>query len=476
MKNIISLILFCIFFLNNIPVFANSCSKVKAITFANAVKKGDINSVSKYSESGFNPNQTYMGESMLLIALANKQHIMLDYLLNNGTDPNIKSITPPLLYSSFVKQDMYSFKRLLESGADLNRIYLKYPVQSYAMSKAIATKNNDILNMYIDNGANPNTPYTVPLLTYAVVKNNAYAVEKLIVAKADQTKTFMGITPEKLAINKGQSDIIRVFAKYDKDGNKKNISTTNLDKAINLLQETSLGPIFYECINGKNKTSKPINISYNDLSKFNKGNCFAITQLSKGKIFIFINEDLQYSSPEALATLIASMTVHQDGQDSINEEIYCATLMATLWAIFTENNEKLKIENSELVRTLNYYEQVFRENDYEISTFKPLIEFNPEYKNLRKSSRGFSNEEIGLINVDSFASTVKNNVQSYCIKHNVPDKLKKTCEVLAILGLIALTSAVIYSSAQVQYAQQVPYNYYNYNYNYNYYNFTYIYY
>lgn len=45
MKKIISVILFCIFFLNNIPVFANSCSKVKAITFANAVKKGDINSV-----------------------------------------------------------------------------------------------------------------------------------------------------------------------------------------------------------------------------------------------------------------------------------------------------------------------------------------------------------------------------------------------------------------------------------------------
>lgn len=37
--------------------------------------------------------------------------------------------------------------------------------------------------------------------------------------------------------------------------------------------------------------------------------------------------------------------------------------MATLWAILTENNEKLKIETSELVRTLNYYEQVFREND-----------------------------------------------------------------------------------------------------------------
>ena len=458
MKKIISLFLilcFCNYCCLPALSADNNIKKPRAGTFNRAVKKGDIDKVDAYIKAGFNPNKKYWttwvlyGTPIIGTAISSKQNQMLDFLLANGASPNPKSIFSPLDEAIGLKNS-YATKRLLQAGADKNKLTYGYPVQSYGMKVAIDRKDNDLLDAFLNNGADPNAQFSVPLLYYSVVKNNPYAVEKLIRTGADQNKTFMNMTAKQLAFNKNYSEINEIFEKYDSNGNLINVKTADLEKAVDLLKDTAIGPIFYDYIKGNNITGKPIKIEYKDLSLFGEKykDFLSICQIKDNQIHIYISSQLKNSSQEALATLISSVSIHQDKIDSINEEIYSAMLQAALWSDFTENKLSLKLEESGLVNTLNYYSDYWKDNNYDINAFKPLIKSNPAYKSLKQTSPGFSNEDIGLLKDKTLLKKTTENIASYCKDHDIATKLTTALEVVAVLSLVALEAIVIYNEVQ----------------------------
>ncbi len=392
MKKLIScFILLCILLINTIPVFASTRSNKKPTTkmLSRAIKNGDINKVAIYLDAGANPN-----------------------------------------------------------GVDKIQ-YLMWGTPIIGM--AIDKKENEILDLLLKKGADPNpsTKLLQPLI-FATMKRNSYAVEKLLQAGSDRDRTWVGITAEQYAINKGYTEIIEIFSKYDKNGNLIKNESIDINKAINILENTIVGPIFYNYIQGNNITGKPIKVSFYDLSKINKNyaDFLSVTLINEGQICIYINDKYKTSSPQAIATLIASATIHQDKKDSINEELYSTALQTTLWTAFTKQNPNLRLENSDLVATLNYYSDYLLSNEYNINSLKTIIESNPAYKSLPKTSPGFSNDDIGLLKDKSLIKQTVENVSKYCKEHNIPSKLKTTCEIIAIFGLVALEAFAIYYSVQ----------------------------
>ena len=439
-------------YMNYLPVFAseNKTKKPRVSTFNKAIKKGDIEKVQDYIEAGANPNAKYLpltiayGTPVIGTAIIKKDNQMLELLLENGANVNPQSICSPILLA-IIKNNTYAVKRLIQEGADINQIYLGYTMQAYGMSEAIRKNNYELLDAFLDNGADPNSKYSVPLLYYAVTQKNSYAVEKLIIKGANQDETYAGQTPEFLAYHSNIKEITEIFKKYDKKGNLIIHTATNLNDATNLLQDTILGPIFYDYIKGKNPTNQEFLVEYKDLKTLYKKyeNLYGVTWEKNKKRFIFIDKKYRTSSPEALACLIAALSIHQDNYNSINEEAYSAMLQAALWANFTHNNPSLRLEQSHLVKTLNYYEAIYKDNDYNINNFIEVIKRDPKYKNLPKTSPGFSNDDIDLITDESKMKQVASNIASYCHKHDIGSKIKTSCEIIALRGLIALEVLIL---------------------------------
>ena len=78
---------------------------------------------------------------------------------------------------------------------------------------------------------------------------------------------------------------------------------------------------------------------------------------------------------EALAALLSHEAIHQDKDNSINEETYCWTLEAAVWTNMCDKNEKLQ----EIAHPL-----VDRENTIKRFTFfigySPLISIIPNFQ------------------------------------------------------------------------------------------------
>ena len=111
----------------------------------------------------------------------------------------------------------------INKGFDPNETYLGGAV----ICTAIQKRQNEMLDFLLANGANANNPKSqVQPLYYAVAKKNPYAVEKLLLAGADQSKTFMGHTAEEFARIQNYTDIITVFEKF----NNSNIAQNRIKK------------------------------------------------------------------------------------------------------------------------------------------------------------------------------------------------------------------------------------------------------
>ena len=151
MKKFLSIILiFSLFFVNSIPVFAAEKIKKPSVgTFNKAVKNGDIDKVQAYLNAGFNPNKKHWktwflyGTPIIGTAINTKQDKMLDLLLENGASPNPKSIVSPL-QAAVICDNPYAVKKLLDYGANQNYKFMKQTAEQLAISKG----NNEIISIF----------------------------------------------------------------------------------------------------------------------------------------------------------------------------------------------------------------------------------------------------------------------------------------------------------------------------------------
>ena len=176
-----------------------------------------------------------------------------------------------------------------------------------------------------------------------------------------------------------------LFKKY------KNISNEpNIIQAIEILEDTT-GNYSKEAILGKNLTGKPIKVEFTDLSTINPmyANFDALGWKNKKKLTIYINEKHKDAPIEALASLLSHEAIHQDEENSLNEETYAWTLEAAVWTQLTEQNPELENISHPLVDRENVIKKLFLRGNYTSKYIHTFVISNKGYQNLPERSSGF---------------------------------------------------------------------------------------
>ncbi len=164
----------------------------------------------------------------------------------------------------------------------------------------------------------------------------------------------------------------------------------NIIKAVELLENTT-GRYSKEAILGKNLTGKPMKIEFTNLGTINPAyaNFDALGWKKKGHLTIYINEQHKDAPVEALAAILSHEAIHQDEQNSLNEETYAWTLEAAVWTQLTENNKKLEEISHPLVERENVIKKLFIRGNYTSKYIHSFVVGNKGYKNLPERSVGF---------------------------------------------------------------------------------------
>ncbi len=171
---------------------------------------------------------------------------------------------------------------------------------------------------------------------------------------------------------------------------KKVSDNDSIIKAIELLENTT-GRYSKEAILGKNLTGKPIKVEFIDLSTINPmyANFDALGWKKKKTLTIYLNQKHKDAPVEALAAILSHEAIHQDEQNSLNEETYAWTLEAAVWTQLTDDNPSLEEISHPLVERENVIKKLFIRGNYTSKYIHTFVIGNKGYKNLPERSVGF---------------------------------------------------------------------------------------
>lgn len=162
------------------------------------------------------------------------------------------------------------------------------------------------------------------------------------------------------------------------------------------LMQGGLADFSRRAILGSNLTEKPMNVSFDDLSKFGQAysNFDALGWKKKDRLYIYINRKHQDAPAEALAAVLAHEALHQDEFNSLNEETYAWTLEAAVWTQLSEKNPKYNDSMHPLVVRENTLKKLFIKGNYTNKFIKKTVYQNPGYANLPSRSPGFEDDNL----------------------------------------------------------------------------------
>lgn len=163
-------------------------------------------------------------------------------------------------------------------------------------------------------------------------------------------------------------------------------------KALELMKE-SPAKESYEIIMGKNPTNKAVKIEFWDKFSEKYKQYFALGVLKKNQLFIYINSKHEDAPPEALCALIAGRAFNYDVENSINEEVYSATMEAVVWDYFLQKNPSLGKDSSKLlVKRENILNNYYKKSSIDYLLFN--VYKRGIIPDLPKESPGFTNAEF----------------------------------------------------------------------------------
>lgn len=165
-------------------------------------------------------------------------------------------------------------------------------------------------------------------------------------------------------------------------------------KALDSLVGTD-GEWARRAIAGYNSINKPIEVVFKDLGSISKE--FADHDAlgwkdDNGKLLIFINKMHKDAPYQALGSLLSHEAIHQDRDNSVQEEVYGWTFEAEVWMQLKEKYPELKDippGESSLVDRENLMEMLFRKGQFTSRLIEQQVRYNPSYKNLPETSPGF---------------------------------------------------------------------------------------
>ncbi len=183
-------------------------------------------------------------------------------------------------------------------------------------------------------------------------------------------------------------ELYRKYRKVTKD--------PNLIQAVEKLEYTT-GKFSKNAILGNNNSEKPIKIEFTNLANINPlyANFDALGWLERKGLCIYINEKHKDAPIEALSALLAHEAIHQDDENSINEETYAWTLEGAVWKQLTEDNPQLEKISHPLVKRENVIKQLFEKGGQTHKYIYKFVVSNQGYKNLPERSAGFETPRGG---------------------------------------------------------------------------------
>jgi hypothetical protein len=171
----------------------------------------------------------------------------------------------------------------------------------------------------------------------------------------------------------------------DVTSNQKIINTLNVLKKHDADSRQVLNVIL-----GNNVSHKPMKIMFYNLasmgSDFAGMDAVACKKNNSDIIYILINSVHQNAPEEAIASLLAHETIHQDEISSIEEEVAGWTNEAKAWASYVANNAQLSRVHSELVNRMNTISSMYTAS---ASNIERKVSSISGYAVLPKYSPGF---------------------------------------------------------------------------------------
>ena len=158
-----------------------------------------------------------------------------------------------------------------------------------------------------------------------------------------------------------------------------------LTEALNCLERMNKTQVV-NVIKGQNSTNQPIKVMFRNLEALGYGTCEAVTAKSAdGKLVILISANYKTAPVEAIACLIAHESVHHANTKTYEEEVNAWSCEVQTWLSFTNSNPSLKLNDSKLVKRLNYLSKLYAKDGNQMTSIEGLIANNPAYASLKRA-------------------------------------------------------------------------------------------
>lgn len=166
-------------------------------------------------------------------------------------------------------------------------------------------------------------------------------------------------------------------------------------EALELLKG-GLGEFSRRAILGNNLSEKPMQVDFEDLSKFGQAytNFDALGWKKKDRLYIYINKKHQDAPKPALAAVLAHEALHQDDFNSLNEETYAWTMEAAVWTQLSEKYPQYTDSMHPLAVRENTLKKLFVKGNYTSKYIRKTVFANPGYANLPSRSPGFEDDNL----------------------------------------------------------------------------------
>ena len=176
---------------------------------------------------------------------------------------------------------------------------------------------------------------------------------------------------------------------------KKVTKDEHIMEALELLKG-GLGEFSRRAILGNNLSEKPMQVNFEDLSKFGQAymNFDALGWKKKDRLYIYINKKHQDAPRPALAAILAHEALHQDDFNSLNEETYAWTMEAAVWTQLSEKHPEYNNSMHPLVVRENTLKKLFIKGNYTSKYIRKTVFANPGYSNLPSRSPGFEDDNL----------------------------------------------------------------------------------
>lgn len=285
---------------------------------------------------------------------------------------------------------------LLENKADPN-----CPKSTVApLYSALVYDNNYAVEKLLNKGADPNLKTNPPLIYIAIVNDNAYAVKKLLEAGVDSNVTFMKMKAITLAFSGMYPEIEEAYINHW--NSRFDSASTDINEALELLKNSKTANKYYKILTGDNPSKKPFKILFCDIEKVSQGKIkekiFEKYNSYQKQNYIYLDNDYRNISAEILAAILAGESINTDGKTSMIEQLVTFGIMGNVWSEFISQKPEINDLNNPKIKGLNGIIDILNSNSGRLNKgdYNNLWIFSGLTSTQNETSKGFKDKNLNV--------------------------------------------------------------------------------